>query len=147
MHKTNGLMLGVLAGTLIASTCALMGKRQPLIKKFSNRTQEWIDKAKNIKENLYDDLYELAESKRSLRRKNFVGGALLGLLLGAGSAALLTPKNGKQLRRELTNRYLDVSDKTHDFINYINHNGYKRPLRKLSRALAAKRRSYHRTRP
>jgi gas vesicle protein len=146
MNKINGIMAGALAGTLLASTYMLLGKRPALIKKLKNHSQEWVDKAKNIKKNLYDDLYDLAESKRSRSRKTFVGGALLGLFIGASSAALLTPKSGRQLRKELNTHYQDVADKTHDILHYINKNGYRRPLNQLKRGLtSSKRKATHKT--
>lgn len=142
MSKLKGMMFGALAGTFIASAFALLGSRQTLIKKFRSQTQGLAERARNVKEN-FEDIYGLMESKRSRNRKTFARGTVLGLLIGAGTAALLTPKSGKQLRRDLTHKYHGVADKTQDVIHFINQNGYRKPFRKLSKVIAKRR---HRTR-
>lgn len=142
MSKVKGMMFGALAGTLIASAFALIGSRGTLIKKLRNQTQGLADKARYVKENVFDDMHDLTESRRSRTRKTFARGAILGLLIGAGSAVLLTPKTGKQLRKHLTDGYQGVTDKTHEVIHFINQNGYRKPLKKLSKVLAKKRHSF-----
>ena len=39
-------------------------------------------------------------------------GLLVGGIVGAAAALLLAPKPGRELRADLTNRYLDMQDKT-----------------------------------
>ena len=58
----------------------------------------------------------------------------MGLLLGAGSAALLTPKSGKQLRKNISDRYQDVADRTQELALAVH--GYKKPAKKMMRVLA-----------
>ena len=141
MSKLKGMMLGALAGTFLASTYALFGSRPDLVKKFRDQTQDLADKARIMKENIFDDMHSMTESKRARSRKTFLRGAILGLLLGAGSAALFSPKTGKQLRKDLTHKYKGMADKTQDIVDFINQNGYRKPIKKLSRILAKKRSS------
>ncbi len=134
----NGVILGVLTGSLIASAYALFGN-QRIVNKLRNQSYEWASRAKNAKENVFENVLGLTESRKSRNRKNFVGGAVLGLLIGVGTAALLTPKSGKQLRKNLTQTYEDMADKTNEVLNFISHNEYRRPLKKLSRFLIKRR--------
>lgn len=138
MNKMNGVILGVLTGSLIASAYALFGN-QRIVNKLRNQSYEWASRAKNAKENVFENVLGLTESRKSRNRKNFVGGAVLGLLIGVGTAALLTPKSGKQLRKNLTQTYEDMADKTNEVLNFISHNEYRRPLKKLSRFLIKRR--------
>lgn len=134
MGRTKGMLFGALAGSLIASAVSFLNSQPDLVKKLRRQSQDWTGKAKNIQENLWEDLQSLSESRRIQRRKTFLKGTFLGLLLGIGSAVLLTPKSGKQLRRELTQKYKGVSDKTHDIVEMINRNGYRKQLNQLTRA-------------
>jgi gas vesicle protein len=137
MSKSKGMMLGALAGTLIASAYTLFNTRESL-RNWSQQTQDWADKAKNVRDNVLDVRY-LTESRRNRGRKTFMQGAILGLLLGAGSAVLLSTKSGKQWRHQLSDRYQDVADKTQDIVKFINQNGYRKPLKKLTKSLIKRR--------
>lgn len=140
MSKLKSVILGALGGSLLASTFALLNSRQTLVKKIRAQTQDWPDKVRNVRENIFEDMYSLTESRSSRRRKIFIGGALLGILMGACSSALLTPKTGRQLRKDLTQKYHGMAHKTHDLVEFINKNGYRKPLKKIARVLATKRR-------
>lgn len=139
MGKLKGMMLGALAGSLAASALAFLNNRQTLMNKFRNQKQDWAGKAKNVRENLFGDIRNLTESRRSRNRNIFLRGTVLGLLIGASSAALLTPKTGKQLRKGLTEKYQGVADKTHDIAEFINKKRYSVPLRQLSKAISKKK--------
>ncbi len=138
MDKFKGMILGALAGTAAATAFALLGSRQSLIGNIRDHAQDWAEKARNVKENVYDDMSGLIESRRTRRRKVFTTGALLGLLIGAGSAALLTPKTGRQLRKDLSHKYRGVANKTHTVVDFINQNGYRRPIKAFSKVLKSK---------
>lgn len=138
MAKLKDLMLGALAGSMIASTFALLGSRETLLKKLKNQSQDWADKARNVKENVLEGL---TESRKSRLRKTFLFGTVLGFLMGSGSAAFLTPKTGRQLRKNVTQKYHDVADTTQDIMEFINQNGYRKPLKKLSRSLVKRRKT------
>lgn len=139
MSKIQGIMLGAAAGTLLASTLALLGARPDLVKKLSNQAHDLADRARLAKETIFDEMHSMTESKKTHHRQAFLRGAILGLLVGAGSAALLSPKSGKQLRKDLTQKYQGMADKTYDVMDYINHNGYRKPIDKLARILAKKK--------
>ncbi len=138
MAKYKGVVMGALAGTMIATVLAVLGNREVLINKIRNQTDDWADKARNVTENIFGE--DLTISRRNRVRKTFVSGAILGLLVGMGSAALLTPKTGKQLRKDLSQRYQGVADRTQDIVGLINQNGYRKPLKKLSKVLSRRKR-------
>lgn len=50
---------------------------------------------------------EITENKGGLAK-----GLLIGGIVGAAAALLLAPKSGRELRSDITNRYMDVQDKT-----------------------------------
>lgn len=141
MGKVKGMMWGGLTGSLIAATFALLGSRDAVVKKIRSQTSDWADKARNIRENVFEDMRDLTESRRVRTRKTFARGAALGLLVGAGVAALLTPKSGKQLRNQISNRYQGVAEKTTDILHYFNQNGHRRPEKKLAKVISKKRRA------
>lgn len=59
-----------------------------------------------------------------------LAGTAVGLLLGAGSALFFTSKRGKQLRKNLSRQYQNLSDKTQEIVNEYNFNHTKPPGRK-----------------
>ena len=134
MARYKGLMLGAFAGTLLASAIAALSGREDLVKKVRGQAKDLADKAMTIKDNVVEEILERTESKKMRGRKSFAKGTLLGLLLGAGSAALLTPKSGKQLRKNISDRYQDVADRTQELALAVN--GYKKPAKKMMRVLA-----------
>lgn len=134
MSKYKNLMLGAFAGTLIASAFAIISGRPDLIKKVRNQTKDLAEKAMSIKDHVFEDLLERTESRKSHGRRFFARGTVLGLLLGVGSAALLTPKTGKQLRKNLTDSYQELADKTNEIAHTVN--GYRRPVRKMANVIA-----------
>lgn len=140
MRKVKHMLLGAVAGSLLASTLALLGNKNDMKSKLKSQAKNWANLANNFKENI-DDLRDATETRRTRGRKSFAKGAFLGLLLGVGTAALLTPKSGKQLRKNLTQGYHDVADKTSEVIHFINENGHQKPLKKISAFLAKKKRS------
>ncbi len=52
---------------------------------------------------------------RSSGKKGFAAGAIFGGLVGGITALLLAPKSGNKTRKDLVNKYHDISDKTCDF--------------------------------
>lgn len=130
MANYKGLMLGA----LIASAVAALSGRPDIVKKFQNQTKELANKAKNIKNNVLDEILELTESKNSYSKKSFTQGAILGLLLGVGSTALLTPKTGKQLRKNLSDKYQEMAEQSQKIARKVNK--YRQPAKKMARVLA-----------
>lgn len=144
MVRYKGIMFGALTGSLLASALTFLGSREKSLRAFKSQTQDWANKAKNIRENVYD-IRSLAESRTSRLRKTFASGAALGLLMGAGLVALLTPKSGRQLRKDLSQGYQGVADKTTEIIHYFNQNGHRKPIKKFVKALEKRKRtSLHR---
>ena len=134
MTKKNvkGMVLGALVGTLMGSISALLLPQQRhLTKKFKNQAQDLLSKAKIIKENVMD-MKTWTEPKTNIAKNNFLMGTVVGLLVGAGSALLLAPKSGKLLRKNLSDTYQDVADKTLEIVDSFQLNNHNhRPKRKL----------------
>lgn len=54
----------------------------------------------------------MGESNNNMNGKDFVIGALLGGIIGAGVALLLAPKSGRELRVDLSDGYQTAAKKT-----------------------------------
>lgn len=58
-------------------------------------------------------------SNNHMNAKIFIIGATIGTLLGTASALLLAPKSGKKIRKDLSDFYEDVTDKTQDIAEKV----------------------------
>lgn len=147
--NVKGVVAGAVIGTVLGSISALlMPKRQKLLATLKNQKKDWVEKAKDISETLMDEAKFLSRDKKEDHSVHFINGTLIGLLLGAASALLLTPKTGKQLRNNLSKKYEDISEKTQDLIEYINDNAdlsalTKRPILTAKRSIATVKRAAH----
>lgn len=124
-RNVKNVISGALVGSLLGSLSAL------LISNDKFNRSEWVEKAKDIGERLYDGVKNWSEPEED--NSIFVKGAFLGLLLGAGSALLFTPKTGYQVRSNLIKGYRDIADKTQEIMDYVNHkqqSNKKRTLKK-----------------
>lgn len=54
--------------------------------------------------------------------KGFIFGALIGGAVGAVTALLLAPKSGKELRRDIADKSLEVYDKASDYLADVQEN-------------------------
>lgn len=61
-----------------------------------------------------DELAELMEADRSTGVIGFVGGVLLGTVIGAGIALLVAPERGEVTRRRIRTRLEDLRDDARD---------------------------------
>jgi gas vesicle protein len=113
-----GIVLGAIVGTLLGSLSAALMPKNPNL---ASQTKGLAAKAKNLGDTFYNGIKNWSEPRNEMQASTFVKGALSGLLLGAGAAAILTPKTGKQLRSNLTRKYQDLADKTQEIIHFINH--------------------------
>jgi|694.fasta_scaffold10416_10 gas vesicle protein len=140
-----GLVFGTVIGTMLGSlSAALMPNKEGLL---ANK-KRFADKAKSFSDNFYNGLKSLSEGRRENHTANFVKGALSGMLLGAGMAAFLTPKTGKQLRNNLSRGYQDLADKTQEVLHAINTQEkriFPSAKRRTAHAAFKKRRSQART--
>lgn len=123
MAKTPGVVLGAMMGALLGSMGAVMApKRKKLLSELKNQQKGWAEKAKNISENVYEELKKhWGHADEDIEVGHFVKGALMGMLVGASSALLFTPKTGKQVRNQLSQQYQNALDKTQEIIHSINH--------------------------
>jgi len=65
--------------------------------------------------------------------KTFVKGAVIGTVLGAVTALLLAPKSGRELRKDISDQYHNVSEKTRDIAGNVT-----RRTQDMARNLSAK---------
>lgn len=118
----NGIVMGALLGTMLGSAAFLFPKRQMLISKMRIKSKELAEKTKEIGDTFYDGFKNLGKnSKKGIASEDIVKGTLLGFLLGAGSALLLTPRTGKQLRKDLSETYQEMAERTRGVMKYINN--------------------------
>jgi gas vesicle protein len=124
MNKNN-VLLGTVLGSLLGSVGAAFIPEE-------HKDKNWQNHARKMGQKIYEDVSSWGDLG-SDATKNFVAGALLGLLVGAGSTALLTPKTGKQLRKNVTNQYQNVADKTQDLIDLIGEYAGRPVVKKVVR--------------
>lgn len=116
-----GMFMGALIGTMLGSAGALLyPKRQELVSMMKDKTKVLANKTKEFSE-IYNGLMKANHRQPPMPTEHFFKGTLLGLLCGAGSALLLSPKSGKQLRHDLTATYQNMAGKTQKAIDYVNH--------------------------
>lgn len=56
-----------------------------------------------------------SEAHKQLDTKTFIVGAIIGGVVGAATALLLTPKSGKEIRSDLTNQVDTIKTKSNQF--------------------------------
>lgn len=120
-RNMNGIVMGALLGTMLGSAAFLFPKRQMLVNKMRAKSKEIAEKTKELGDSFYEELKHFGNSpKKSVASEDIVKGTLLGFLLGAGSALLLTPRSGKQLRKDLTETYQEMAHRTRGVMRFIN---------------------------
>ncbi len=131
--KHKGASFGSVLGSVLGSLNALTSKSGKAI----HKGQEWMDKAKDFSETLLNEVKHFQEPKnKHTAPPPFVAGALIGLLLGAGAALLLSPKTGKQLRDKLTKQYGEIVDKANEILEHANRNPTVKTVKKKAAALS-----------
>lgn len=119
----SGIAMKSVAGALIGSMYALLAskKGRNFVDNLKTHTKDWTEKAKDSTESIIKDVKKWTQPpNQKSPTEFFLKGIMLGVLLGAGSTALLTPKTGRQVRKDLTDAYDDL----------VYKNGMKKP-RKL----------------
>lgn len=133
MNKNN-VLLGSVLGSILGTVGAALIPEGP-------KGKNWSDSARKAGEKLLSDIASFGDLG-SDSTKNFIAGALVGLLVGAGSTALFTPKTGKQLRKNVSNQYQNVAGKTQEIIDLISSYaakpGVRKAVRKVRNAVGSK---------
>jgi gas vesicle protein len=57
----------------------------------------------------------MSENQNNMNGKDFLLGAIIGGIIGAGTALLLAPKQGKELREDVGRQYSVMKDKAQDW--------------------------------
>jgi gas vesicle protein len=91
--------------TVLGTIGSSLAPQQKKLAELGEQSKEWTDKAKNLGKNLYDDVKHWNEPKPDIAKRNFLAGTLMGLLLGAGSAAFLNTKSGKKIKKGVSGTY------------------------------------------
>lgn len=140
-----GLMMVAALGTVLGSISALLyPNREATLSKMRKKAQGFAERG----ENFFSDLKSLGSEPKRNNTQNFYTGTILGVLLGASSAMLLTPKSGKQFRKNLTQTYQEVADKTQEMMqmmHFNNNHGPHHPMKRkpASKSITAKRKTSH----
>ena len=141
-NSNKEVIIGAALGTLVGSLGAvLLPKQKVILKKMKDQVAEWFDQAKGAGESTYNKVKGLRIATKDTENHNFAIGACVGVLLGAGSALFLAPKSGKQLRKDLTQTYQDVTEKTIELIDFLNfqnatqNNAHKAHPRTVQKAI------------
>ena len=125
--KVKGAVVGAALGSMLGSLASLLAPEHV--------EKGWASKAKSLGSNLFDDIFKTSENGTV---PDFVKGALVGLLLGAGSAALLTPTTGKDIRKNLSKGYQSISDKTQDVLQFIQKKANGTAIKRRANQILAK---------
>ncbi len=130
-----GACIGTLAGSIGAT---LLPQRRKIISAFVN--QQWIEKAKNMSESILNEIQYLTNNKRRNQTPAFTYGTITGLLLGVTGMMLLKTMSSGKFQKTLTKQYKTLTDKTHNFMEYLN-DGFKKPPKKSSHPKRAPKKS------
>lgn len=126
--KVKGAVVGAALGSLLGSLASLLAPE--------HAEKGWASKAKSLGSNLFEDILKTTEGNGTI--PDFVKGALVGLVLGAGSATLLTPSTGKNVRKNLSKGYQNISEKTQDILHFIQKNANGAAIKRRAGKLLAK---------
>jgi gas vesicle protein len=140
-NKVKGVVIGAVIGTLVGSlSTQLFPQRKKIIKAILDQ-YDWVEKAKNAGASVFDEIYHLTNNSKSDQTPKLLQGALVGVLIGAAASLfLLTSKNGGKIRNNLSKQYQNLTDKTQDFMEYLNNEFQKAPKKSVpARRTALKR--------
>lgn len=126
--KVNGILLGAIIGSVAGTLGSLF-----LPKQETDLSSGWAQKAKDAGFSVLEELKALKKEKNPPSTGLFLKGILLGIIVGSGSSLLFSPKSGRQIRKDLTQKYQDVSEKTNDIIEFIQENINHHPAIKAVR--------------
>lgn len=121
------ILFSAAIGTIAGTIGALF-----LPKNIKDQTVHLVEQASEMGSGLYDGIREWSKPPKP-PTTNFTNGAIVGLCIGVGSALLLTPKTGKDLRKNLSKTYDTMAEKTHDLMDY--YNNHKPKIKKRIRNL------------
>lgn len=101
-----GIILGAMLGTMVGSASAIFMQKnvKDQIRSFGESAQEAVDGFFNW------------SSRKDGENTTFAKGAVLGLLVGAGSALLFTPTTGKKLRQNISHTYQEMAEKAQELL-------------------------------
>jgi gas vesicle protein len=103
-------------------------KGKSIAKSVNCSADDWVGKARCLASRLSGECDEDSECGT----KDLLIGSAIGGIVGAVAGLLLAPKPGSELREDLAERYEDVSEKAHDFVDDVQRKskGFAKKARK-----------------
>jgi gas vesicle protein len=125
MASSKKIISGAALGTLLGSLAAVMyPKRREIIEHIMDHAEDIGDiagKAREYGEAILSKT-QLFNSGRTNHAGHYLKGGLVGFLIGAGTALLIAPKSGKNLRGQLARAYNDLSERSEEFVHHFKNN-------------------------
>ncbi|HEV8051013.1 MAG TPA: YtxH domain-containing protein [Parachlamydiaceae bacterium] len=143
MESTQKIIAGAALGTLLGSLAVvLFPRRYEIMEQIKNHSDDFNDlpgKAREFGESLLNSGKRF-NFRRVESRDNYWKGGLLGLIVGVGATLLAAPSSGKNLRKQLSNAYTDLSEKSEEVIHHFKNNSHN-PFAHTTHATASSHRN------
>lgn len=127
MPATKNIIAGAGIGTVIGCLAAFLYPRRyeilEQIRENSATFNNIKNKAREYGETLLDKGKRFGLQRVEYRNRYLTGG-IFGLTVGAITALLLAPKTGKALRKQLSQAYRDLSEKSEEMVHKFNYNSH-----------------------
>lgn len=128
-NNNNKLVMGAAAGGILGAAALLLatkpGKelRSDLLGKYHDAAAQAIEASRRGREVLSKLSRQQPQVVEEGVKRHFLIGSIAGSLIGATAALLLATKSGCELRRDLSETYEDVSEKTAELANTVKEKG------------------------
>lgn len=115
----------ILAGALIGTILGVAGRlflsnQKKVLNQVQSKANDWVEKTKEMGSKVYGRIGLATEPKQETTLRDIALGVFAGLAVGVGTALFLTPKSGKQLRKDALQKYNDMAEKTQQIMGYFN---------------------------
>jgi gas vesicle protein len=137
MATLKGMAAGAAIGTFLGSLAVIFyPKRREIIKAVMDQTEDLRETAKNYAHTLLNNRKGFGYRKMQNNTSQIAGG-LLGLAVGVGTAMLLTPKTGRQLRSQISKAYNQAFGKTQEVVRIFKNNSHPFQIKNAHRKKVA----------
>ena len=143
MESTKKIIAGAALGTLLGSLAVvLFPRRYEIMEQIRNHSEDFSDlpgKAREFGETLLNTGKHL-NFRRVEYRDNYLKGGLIGLIVGIGATLLAAPSSGKNMRKQLSNAYNDLAERSEEVIHQFKNNAHS-PFSRASHSSPASHRN------